>query len=126
MKNGFTLIELIISIIVISICVIPIAVMYQQALQGSLETKVLTVATSLAEEKMEEILRLGYSGISNVGLNNFPKPFDDYNYEVIVHYVEASDLDTSVDPTETDYKNIEVQVTHAIQTVTLTSLLTDY
>lgn len=126
MKKGFTLIGLVISIIIISICSIPIAIMYQQASLGSFQTRAITIATALAEEKMEEVLRLGYLGISDAA-GNFLTPFQDYSYQVIVHYVEAEDLDTPVDPTVTGYKNIELQVNHsAMGSIKLNSLLTNF
>lgn len=124
--TGFTIVELLMAIIIISICVIPVALMYQQATQGSYQTRVLTVATALAEEKMEEVLRLGYSGVSDIGLSNFPSPFADYSFQVDVDNVEAEDLDTSV-VNETGYKSVEVQVSHSVApSVTVKSLLTNY
>jgi len=126
--KGFTLIELIISTVVLGLCVIPIALIHQEAMHGSYQTKVLTVATALAEEKMEETLILGFSGVASVASTSFASPFDDYSYQVTVHYVNGSDMDTSVDPTVTTYRNIEVQVSHSLidQAVVLNSALTDY
>jgi len=127
-KRGFSLIELVIAIVIISTCAIGVAIMFQEASSGSYIAVVMTVATALAEEKMEETLRLGYSSASSVSSTAFASPFDDYTYEVIVHYVDESDLDTSVDPTVTDYKNVEVQISHAVidQAVVLNSVLANY
>jgi prepilin-type N-terminal cleavage/methylation domain-containing protein len=125
-NKGFTLVELVISIVIISICVLSIALMYQEALRGSFNAKVITVATALAEEKMEEILRLGYLGVGNVGQTNFSSPFSDYSFKITVHYVQATDLNNPVDPTVTEYKNVEVKVMHSNIATTINSLLTDY
>jgi len=126
--KGFSLIELIISIVVISICAISLATMYQEASRGSYKTEATTVATILAEDKLEETLMDGYSGVSSVGSTAFDSPFGDYTYQVTVNYVNAADLETSVDPTVTDYRTIEVQVDHAAisHSVTIKSLLTNH
>jgi prepilin-type N-terminal cleavage/methylation domain-containing protein len=124
--SAFTLIELIISIIVIAIAAIPVAVTYQRAMQGSVTARMLTVATALSEQKMEEALNLGFSNIANISLTSFASPFNDYAYQVIVYYVNAADLNTSVGPTATEYKRVEVRVTNNFSApVSLVSLLTN-
>jgi type II secretory pathway pseudopilin PulG len=122
----FTLVELIMSIIIVALAAIPISIMYQRSMQGSVANRMLTVASSLAEQKMEETLNLGFSAATSQGPNAFSAPFNEYSYQVIVHYVQAADLNTSVDPTVTDYKNIEVRVTNNFSApVSLTALLTN-
>lgn len=122
--KGFTLIELIMSVIIISICIIPVAVMFQQAMHGSVEAKVLTVANALAEEKMEEILRLGYANVTNQS-GTFTG-FSDYSFQVTVNYANSSDLNTPV-ANATGYRSVEVGVAHGgIQPVALRSLVTNY
>lgn len=126
-KKGLTLAELIIAIIIISICALSIAVMYQEAIHGNFKVKAMTIATALEEEKAEEVLRLGYNGVNNSGPSYFPSPFNEYSFQVIVHYVQESNLDIPVDPIQTEYKNVEVRVMHNdIGTISLNSLLTNY
>ncbi len=126
-KSGFTLVELIVSIIVISICFLSVALMYQEVLRGAFQTRMLSTATALAEEKTEEILSKGYSGVGNVVSTTFPSPFGGYSFQVTVHCVASGNLDTSVDPTATEYKNVQVKVTHSsIADIPLTSLIANY
>ncbi|MFA5090848.1 MAG: type II secretion system protein [Candidatus Omnitrophota bacterium] len=126
-NKAFTLAELAISLVIISICVFSVALMYQQASYGSFNTQVITVATGLAEETMEETLRLGYAGINSSSPVNFPAPFDSYSRQVAVHYVNPANLDAYVDPLQTEYKRVEVTVLHnAVAVATLTSLVTNY
>ena len=125
-KRGVSLFEIIIAIVIISIAILAVSVMFQLPLKGGVSTRFLTVATGLAEEKMDEVLRLGYTSIANQGPSSFPSPFSDYQYQVSWHYVQEANLTTSVDPTVTEYKNVQVSVTHTnIAAVTLNSLLTD-
>lgn len=126
-QSGFTLFEVVISMVIISICIFSVALMFQESLRGSVELRFMTQATALAEEKMEEISRLGYAGVSNVASDYFPSPFSDYSYRVTVHCVQAANLDTSVDPIVTEYKNVEVKVTKVNQApVIINSLLTNH
>lgn len=126
-RNAFTLVELAISLVIISICVFSVALMYQQASYGSFNIEVITVATALAEETMDETLRLGYAGVSSYSPVNFPVPFDSYSRQVDVHYVNPADLNVYVDPLQTQYKRVEVTVIHNAATVAvLTSLVTNY
>lgn len=127
MKKGFSLIELIISIVIISIAALSIAFLYQQALTGSLEVRELTVATGLAKEKMEEVLLSSFSGVDDIPETSFSAPFSNYNYEVDVCYVQDTDLDTCVDPTTTDYKKVEILLSCDVnQLVSLKTLFTNY
>ena len=127
-QKGFSLIELVLAIVIIGIVIIPTALRYQEAMHGSCQTKVLTIATGLAEDKMEESLGLGYSNVADESLTSFGSPFDDYGYQVTVHYVNEGAFDTSVDPTVTDYKSVEIQVSHSLldQAVVTKSVLTNH
>ncbi len=124
--RGLTLVELILTIIIIAICFIPVSVIYQQVLGNAHRTRVIAVAESLASSKLDEVLGDGFASVSDESSTSFSSPFTDYSYEVEVDYVAAADLTTAVvGPTE--YKRIEVKVTHSeIGTMTLTSLLTSH
>ncbi len=127
MKKGYTLIELIISIAIIAVCVAGIASVYQNVLARGVRGKTITTAIALAEEKADEVLRLGFSGIGNDGPADFPSPFGDYSYQIVVINVQPPDLDTSVGSTDTGYKKVTVNVSHnPAGTYSISSLLTDY
>lgn len=131
-KRGVTFIELIMAIIVVSISVLSVALIYQQVLKDSVSARVLTVATSLAEEKMEEKFGLGYSGVS-VGTegpfrfnNSSGSPFYEYRYLINVTYVNETDPNVE-SATPTGYKRITVSVVHSqIGNVTVRTLVTNY
>jgi type II secretory pathway pseudopilin PulG len=127
-KRAITLIELTMSIVVISICLLSVGLIYHSVLTKNISIQSMTIATSLAEEKMDEVLRLGFSGISNDGPTAFADPFTDYTYQVTVINVQPTDLDTSTGATETGYKNVAVNVTYSLtgSIYELNSVLTDY
>lgn len=127
MKRGYTLIELIVSIAIIAVCIAGIASVYQNVLQRGVRGKIMTTACALAEEKADEVLRLGFSGIGSDGPADFSSPFGDYSYQVVVINVQPPDLDTSVGSTDTGYKKVTVNITHdQAGTYGISSLLTDH
>lgn len=123
-SKGFTIIELVVFMVVAAICFMPIIIMVGEAVYQGVKPEVLTIATELAEGKMEEVLGGYYAGVQNDS-GSFSSPLSDYSYQVSWYYVNAGDLDTSVSPTQTDYKNVKVTVSHQkISGVVLTCLLT--
>jgi len=129
-KKGYSLVELIIAVVLIGICILPVALVFQTVLAKNYRLTVITTAVSLAEDKMDEVLIQGYTiggGVGVVYSESFASPFDDYSYAVEVHNVEPPNLGTSVDPTDTGYKNVEVRVAHAqAGTYKLVSMVTNW
>lgn len=124
-NSGMTLIELIIVIVIVSICFFSIMSVFMQALNQNFTNEIKTTATFLAEEKMEEILYTDFDKLSEEE-GQFSPPFSDYQYRITWDYVEKSDLDASVEGS-TEYKNVKVYVNHsAIDEVILTTLFSDY
>jgi prepilin-type N-terminal cleavage/methylation domain-containing protein len=76
---GFTLIEILIAIVIISIASLGIASLSVSIIQQNSTDKKTTMAISLAQDKMEEIKKLGYP---NVSAPNLPPE----NYGSIPNY----------------------------------------
>ncbi|MFH1645673.1 MAG: hypothetical protein ABIB11_04550, partial [Candidatus Omnitrophota bacterium] len=87
-----------------------------------------TLATALAEEKMEQMLLQDFSEVNSIPETSFSTPYLDYTYQVSVCYVDPSDFDASISPDVSDYKKVEVQVSHPFlnEAVVLKTLLVDY
>ena len=66
-KNGFTLIEVMISIVILAIGVLAVAKMQISAMKGNSAASGFTEATSFAQNKMEELVNLAYD---DPGLND--------------------------------------------------------
>ncbi len=60
--SGFTLIEVLIAIAILTIGLLAISALTVGIMRGNTHSDRLTTATMLAQEKMEDISRLGYSG----------------------------------------------------------------
>ena len=123
--KAFTLFELVLAVVILGVCVIPISLMYQQAMYNKFQVRVRTVAVSLAQEKIEEILNENFSSIINEGPITFSSPFSDYSYTIDQCNVNAGHLNNCVGAS-TDYKRVEVSVSHsALGSVVLVSLVTN-
>lgn len=126
-KQGFTLIETVISIVVIGIIMYSaIAVFITSGVKG-LNVEVFTVAQSLAEGKLEEAMAQDFGNVTSESETGFPGDLSNYSYEVVVNYVSAEALDLPVG-FETKYKKISVMVRHLQlgQPASLESLRADY
>ena len=62
-NNGFTLIEVLVAIVILSIGLLGTAALITGIIKGNQVSNRITTATTCAQDMMEEIRRLGYSGI---------------------------------------------------------------
>ena len=62
-NNGFTLLEILIAIVLLCIGLLAMASLTVGIMGGNLFSNQLTVATTLAQDKMEDVRRRGYSGL---------------------------------------------------------------
>ncbi len=121
--KGFTLIEMIIVIIIVGIGLVPLMNMFQNVGVSLGQSDFVTIATGLAQKKMDDNMQLGYSGIPEDAGGTFPAPHAAYSYTTTVTLVNANFLD---DASSTSYKEIEVTVTSAGRSVKLTTVLSNH
>jgi len=119
-QEGFSLIELIMVIIFISVAFVATMSMMSSGIEKSVESEALTRATMLAEEKMEQIRgdknTEGYHYLKN---ENYPQETNAGGNQGYTRIVQISNYAT--------YKEIKVIVKHAsIQDVVLVTHLTNY
>ena len=121
--KGFTLIELVVSIAIVSLLVMTILGMFSFALRTVSENRLLAQAITLGEDKMEIIKNLTYDSVGTVG--GIPAGAIPQNetaivngsaydlYTLIVYVDDPADGILGTDPSElfgTDYKKIKIQV----------------
>ena len=61
--SGFSLLEIMVALAILSFGMLGTAALIGGVARGNMISKNITVATTLAEDKMEEVMRLGYSGM---------------------------------------------------------------
>lgn len=121
--SGFTFIELILIIVIVGIAIIPLVQIFTTSLKGGAEAEANTIALELAQEKMEEIRELSFSTVSNSS-GSFKIPFTSYSYQVTVSYVDGN---FSTSAPATNYKKVEVRVTHTSGvSSTLTTVISNH
>ena len=121
-SSGFTLIELIMIIVILSIAFVPITSMILQGVRGSVDADISAKTLALAQKKMEETRQLEFSAVSTSS-GNFSSPFADYSYNVGLEYVDKN-FNTTV---SSKYKKIAVTVQYVSgYSLTLTTVISDH
>ena len=111
MRKGLTLVEVIISMVLIAIIMYSsIQVFISSGAKGA-NVEVFSVAQSLAENKLEGRLGRTFASISSEAQTAFSTDLSNYSYEIVVNYVSKEALDAPVAYT-TNYKKITVLIRH--------------
>lgn len=119
MRKGFTLIELIVVLVVLTVGLMTLLLAMRVANVQNATSHFIAVADRLASGKMELIFWVRDDANFNVVRNeNFPPEdpvsgFSNYKREVDIFYVELSDLNTSAG-TDTGYKRVKVTVSSKV------------
>ena len=99
-RCGFTLIEILASILLIAVALIPIMIIVPQMIENSLNSERLTKVIFLAENKTEEVKRdaiYDFATSRDESATAFASPHGDYKYRVL-------------DDEGTEIKVIQIQV----------------
>jgi type IV pilus assembly protein PilV len=71
-KNGFTLIEILIATVIITVASLGVANLTVGIIHGNSNSQRLTTATTLAQDRLEQIKRIGYQNAGTVvGTENY-------------------------------------------------------
>ncbi len=70
-KKGFTLVELIMTIVVVGLIAIPLAFSLTAQVQGTVSSGAYTTALNLARFEMEKVNNLAYASISSANFSNY-------------------------------------------------------
>ena len=136
-QRGFTLIEIIITIVLLAVLTSGLMAMFTTFSKSNGDPSVMTQATELAQEKMEQIIAdknnpaRGFNYVTN---GNYPAEppfnpalgFNGFSRSVNVIFVNTGALDTTVSPGPTNYKKITVTVNSNTGSVTTSTLIGSY
>lgn len=139
-SKGFSLIETIITLVVLSIAAVGVLSVFSATSRGSADPLILSQATQLAQEKMDVIIGDREDpgrGFAWVVPANYPAEspvagFPDFNRNVTIFCVNAADLNASVGAPgaggcASRYTHVAVTVAHAVEgTVTVDTAVTNY
>lgn len=82
--KGFTLIEIIMAIVVISLAITPILVILPSVLRDTVIVEYMDVGSRLAEQQIERVLSLPFPSVAAVGLTAYTGDLANYRYSIAV------------------------------------------
>jgi len=112
-KKGFTLIELIMTIVVVGLIALPLSLSLTAQVQGTVKSGIDTTALNLARFEMEKVNNLAYASISSASFSNY----QGYAYDVTRTVSEQTSGSEGL-------KTVTVSVTQAGSATVLASLTT--
>ena len=128
--KGFTLIEAIISILIIGVAFMGFGYVLSNMDQSSLTADLSVVAAELARDKMEELVaqkaNSGYAAVTSQASQSITQGTWDFSRDVVVSYVDANTLSAS--GVDTGYKKVVVNVSWGAgsgSTISLQTLFTN-
>ena len=132
-ENGFTLIETVITLVVLSLAAVGVLSVYTSGMKGSVNPLLMSQATRLAQGEMDQIFGEkaaaggGFGAIAS-GACKVAPPDPTFTCIRTACYVPATNLnDTTACAVVTNYKHVTVTVTQPIiGTVNVDSVVTNY
>ena len=113
--EGFTLIEVVVAIFILSVGISAILVIFPSGLRIVRSSKMATVASHLAQEKIEEIISQPYADISSEAKQTLSSPFDAYSRKTEITCFDPNGIGLGPDcPDDTGIKEIKVTVSWGI------------
>ena len=83
-NSGFTLIEVLVAMVILTVGLLGTAALITGIINGNKLSNRISTATTCAQDKMEEIRRLGYSNAVSESRAFLSSPYDQYEREVTV------------------------------------------
>jgi type IV pilus assembly protein PilV len=83
-EKGFTLIEVLVAMLVLTIGLLGLATLAGTVIRGNSFSNKMTTATTLAQERLEEIQGVGYANANSLDTAGNPESIDSYSRTTIV------------------------------------------
>lgn len=130
-QGGFSLIEVIITLVILSIAAVGVLSVFSTSMESSANPLVLNQAIQLAQGEMDQVqgekAAMGFSGIGAACTTTMP-PGSGFNCSRTICFVSAGNLNsTSACSSVTSYKHITVTIQQAeIGSVSLDTIVANY
>jgi len=114
--RGFTLIELIMTMVVVSIIAVPLALFLGQHVTSVVQSEDYTMAADLARREMERVKNMAYANVVSASFPNY----QGYNYDIIrtISFAQGTAL------TPESLKQVRVDVRKSGSATVIFSLVT--
>ena len=114
-KKGFTMIELLMTIVVVGIVSIPLSLLVSQHFTSVARSSAYAITLNLARLEMEKVNNLAYAGISDLTTN-----YPEYNYDV----VRTMSFEEGDENSDESLKRVRIEVQDADNSAVLYSVET--
>ncbi len=123
-KRGFTIVEIVLFVVVISVALIPLLSVFGNVLHSSAGHHSVRVAAFLSQGLMEEVTGRNFYDIESFSLQEgeLSERHKDFTAEVEVLYVQPEDFNLPA-ADETDFKRIKVSVSWRDGTTELVTVM---
>ena len=117
-RQGFTLIELIMTIVVVSICAIPLSLLVSQHITSVFQSEDYTMAINLGRFEMEKVNNMSYANIVSGSFSNY----QGYSYDITrtVSYAPGGGSGATAE----SLKKVQVDVKKAGSAIVIVSFVT--
>ena len=83
-NSGFTLMEVLVAMVILTVGLLGVAALIAGIINSNKLSNRISTATVLAQDKMEDINRLGYSNAVSETRASMSSPYDNYEREVTI------------------------------------------
>jgi prepilin-type N-terminal cleavage/methylation domain-containing protein len=112
-RRGFTLIEVLIMITVLTIAVTPLALVLSQTLMNSGASETVDNSAYLLERQLESVLSQRYDLVVDAGPTAFAAPYGNYTYQIVVSAAPAGLQAGVCSADTTQCKQVQIIVDHS-------------
>jgi prepilin-type N-terminal cleavage/methylation domain-containing protein len=129
-RQGYTIVELVLVIVVIGIASAGLSAAVINAMSGTHRTETLATAAALAAGEADRVRALAFASVADQNRDSpvsFGAPFANYSWQVRVDAIDTAQPNLGSDPGMANYKAVEVRVHHsAINYFSIKFLRTNY
>jgi len=130
--GGFTLIETIITLVVLSIAAVGVLAVFTSGMKGSANPLIVDQATQLAQGEMDQVMgEKVANGFTSLATGVTPTcvttMLAEFSCSRNIYYVDPGNLDAAAAAPPTSYKHVKVTISQAtIGSVNLDTIITNY
>lgn len=117
MNKGFSLIEIVLVMVVISIASLGVVVAMQQTMLDIHKPQVISLASALATKEAERVITLSFANVTDENRDSpasYSGDYSSYSWEIRVDSIDDQAPSLGSDANMTSYKVVDARVHHTV------------